>query len=93
MRRLTAHLDEVGETYFEHAGHAASFSIAMLKGGLACLVHAVFPFLCERTGSDIIRDLHDQMVENRGALTARKEATGRRSARPSPAFIAFDPSI
>ena len=93
MRSFGAHLDEVGETYFEHAGHAASFSMALLKGGLACLVHAVFPFLCERTGSNIIRDLHDQMVENRGTLTARKRATGQRSARPNPAFIAFDPSI
>ena len=93
MRRFSAHLDEVGETYFEHAGHAASFSIAMIKGGLACLVHAALPFLFERTGSDIIRDLHDQMVENRSALTTRKKTTGHRSARPSPAFIAFDPSI
>jgi hypothetical protein len=55
---LTKHLREAGESYFEHFGVAAGFGLRMLGGGLGCLVHAVFPFLCERTGSDTVRGLN-----------------------------------
>ena len=55
---LTRHLDEVGESYGEHGGKAAAFGLSMIAGGLACLVHAVFPFLFERTGSETIRTLN-----------------------------------
>jgi hypothetical protein len=52
------HLDEVGETYGEHSGKAAAFGLVMIAGGVACLVHSVFPFLFERAGSDTVRRLH-----------------------------------
>ena len=68
MSYFTRHLDSVDEGYLEHARHALGFSVHLLVGGLVCLVHAVFPFLFERTGSDIIRRLHDRMVINRRAL-------------------------
>lgn len=62
---FTKHPSEVGETYAEHFVVAGSFGVAMLRGGLACLVHAVLPFLCTSTGSGTIRALHDRMVTNR----------------------------
>ncbi|MEM7254775.1 MAG: DUF6356 family protein [Pseudomonadota bacterium] len=65
MRLFTEHPASVGETYGEHFRHASGFGFTMLIGGLACLVHAVFPFLCLTTGSDRIRALHDRMVVNR----------------------------
>ena len=65
MTRLNEHLEEVGETYSQHLFKAAGFALTMLAGGIACLVHALFPFLFERTGSDCIRRLHGEMVENR----------------------------
>jgi hypothetical protein len=34
----------------------------MVAGGLACLVHAVLPFLFERTGSNCVAELHQRMV-------------------------------
>ena len=52
---LTKHLREAGESYHEHFGMAAGFGLRMIGGGLGCLVHAVFPFLCERTGSETVR--------------------------------------
>lgn len=61
---LTAHLDEVGETYFEHMGIALRIGIHMLVGGLACLVHGLLPFLFIRTGSDTIKRLGD-FIERR----------------------------
>lgn len=62
---FTQHPREVGETYGEHFMVAGSFGVAMLVGGLACLVHAVLPFLCTTTGSRTVRRLHDRMVTNR----------------------------
>ena len=42
-------------------GHAAWFGVRMIGGGLACLVHAVFPFLCVRTGSQMMNKLHSKL--------------------------------
>ena len=55
---FTRHLKEADETYFEHFGVASRFGIKMIGGGLGCLVHAIFPFLCERTGSETVRGLN-----------------------------------
>ena len=65
MNRLTDHLQEVGETYPQHLIKASGFAATMLAGGVACLVHALLPFLFVRTGSDCIRRLNEEMVQNR----------------------------
>ncbi|MEO7177788.1 MAG: DUF6356 family protein [Allosphingosinicella sp.] len=54
---FTKHLHEAGESYPEHFGMAARFGLRMIAGGLGCFVHAIFPFLCERTGSATVREL------------------------------------
>lgn len=76
MSVFTKHLDSVGETYFQHLGHAFSFASSMFVGSVACLIHAIFPFLCEKTGSNRIIELHERMVDNRANLTpaAKKSA-------------------
>ncbi len=67
MKRLfTEHPASVGESYFEHLAMALSFGFRMCVGGIACLLHGVFPFLFTKTGSKAICDLHDCMVANRG---------------------------
>jgi hypothetical protein len=65
MRRFQEHPRSVGETYIEHAIHAARFGLAMWTGSLACFVHAVFPWICTTTGSRTVVRLHDRMVINR----------------------------
>jgi len=62
---FTRHPASVGESYGEHFQAATGFGLRMLAGAIACLVHAVFPFLFVKTGSGIIRELHDRMVVNR----------------------------
>ena len=62
---FTEHPASVGETYGEHMSRAAGFGVRMMLGGLACMVHAVLPFLFERTGSRAITELNDRMVVNR----------------------------
>ena len=69
MKFFNQHLRDVGESYFQHGRHAAGFAALMFLGSLACLGHAIFPFLFQRTGSDVIRRLHDRMVVNRRRLT------------------------
>ena len=66
---LNAHLKSVDEGYFEHMGHALRFSRRMFAGGAACLLHAVFPFAFASTGSEAIKQLHTEMVDQRKGLT------------------------
>ena len=42
------HLEEVGESYLEHAYHATKLSVVLVALGLLCLVHAVFPFILSK---------------------------------------------
>ena len=57
-----AHPESVEESYSEHFGVAWRFGVAMLRGGIACLVHALVPALCERTGSGTVKQLYGEMV-------------------------------
>lgn len=65
---FTQHPSEVGETYREHLVHASGFGCRMILGGLACMLHGIFPFLFVKTGSRQIASLHDRMVLNRTKL-------------------------
>ncbi len=65
MRLFTEHPREVGETYGEHFAMASSFGIPMILAGFACLLHGFFPFLFEKTGSNLVRKLYGRMVTHR----------------------------
>jgi Family of unknown function (DUF6356) len=65
IRGFTQHPATVGESYAEHLLHAACFGTRMVLAGLACLIHAVFPFAFERTGSRAISELNERMVSRR----------------------------
>ena len=64
-RLFITHPQSVGENYFEHQRMAFSFAGPLLLAGLACLIHAVIPGLCERTASNRIAMLHERMVSHR----------------------------
>jgi hypothetical protein len=42
----------------------------MIRGGAACLIHGVLPFLHTTTGSRTVIRLHDRMVTNRRSASA-----------------------
>jgi len=65
LRAFTEHPASVGESYTEHMARATCFGVRMIGAGLACLVHALLPFLFVRTGSAAIAELNDRMVANR----------------------------
>lgn len=77
---FTRHPASVNETYGEHFCVASSFSGRLAYAAFACAVHAVFPFLFEKTGSRIITELHDRMVANRVRNQAAEEATALQMA-------------
>ena len=74
MNLFTDHPASVGETYGEHFVVAGGFGLHMVLAGLACMVHAVLPFLFVRTASDTVHALHARMSGRRAAPQALKQA-------------------
>ncbi len=58
---FTDHPREVGETYFQHMHVAGRTGLQLALASIGCFVHAIFPFLCVRTGSSTINRLHNQI--------------------------------
>ena len=56
------HPATVGETYGEHLAFASGIGGRLLLAGAACLLHGLFPFLFERTGSRAIIELHGRVT-------------------------------
>ena len=65
LRTFVKHPHAVGESYGEHFVMAGTFGLRMVFAGLACFVHAIFPFLFEHTGSRCIGELHRHMTARR----------------------------
>ena len=62
FRRLfLSHPRQAGETYFQHQKVALSYALPLLGAGLAALVHALVPGLCERMAGDAVRRLHQRL--------------------------------
>jgi hypothetical protein len=76
---FTDHPHSVGETYGEHFMFATGFGMKMVVGGLACFVHGFLPFLCLRTGSRTVLELHGRMT---GSRTPTKPA-----GMPEPEYL------
>lgn len=74
IRHFTSHPRAVGETYVEHASAAAGFGIAMIAGGLACLLHAAIPALAVTSGSRTIARLHAAMLAHRRSTVSGQTA-------------------
>jgi hypothetical protein len=63
---FTAHPRSVNESYWQHFGFALRFGIKMTLGGLAALVHAVFPFLFVTTAGRLNDQLQDMRANSPG---------------------------
>ncbi len=62
MNIFTAHPHSVGETYLQHMRFALKFGSRMIVGGCACIIHAIFPFLFQTTGSRMIHYLQENFI-------------------------------
>ena len=66
LTAFTAHPSSVDESYGEHFRFALGFAGTLFLAAGAALVHAVLPFLFEKTASRIIARLYAR-THNRGA--------------------------
>lgn len=62
---FTAHPASVDETYLQHFAFALKFSGLLFAAACAAFVHALLPFLFERTAGNITRRLY-ALIEHRG---------------------------
>ena len=71
---FTAHPADVGESYLEHGAFACCYGAKMTLGGLAALVHGIFPFLFQTTGSRITRELCATLEESAARARPKRES-------------------
>jgi hypothetical protein len=78
---FTRHPATVGETYGGHLAFATGVGGRMVLAGLACMLHGLFPFLFERTGSRTILDLHGRVTSGaRGQVAGASAPASLRKA-------------
>ena len=66
MNPFTDHPASVGESYPAHLHVATRFGVRMIAGGMAAMIHGIFPFLFKTAGSRTIEALHGEIVAKRG---------------------------
>jgi Family of unknown function (DUF6356) len=90
IRTFTDHPASVGESYGEHMGQALCFGTRMVFAGVACLVHAVLPFVFVRTGSQAISELNERMILKRTRVplspVTRDRVSASKAVAPSKAL-------
>ena len=70
---FTQHPASVGETYFEHLLMAGGFALSMFAAACVCLVHAILPFMFEKTGSRMVADLYRRTGPGRVQKEAQRD--------------------
>ena len=67
--RSREHLRQAGEGYWQHFRFATTFGLLAMAAGIAAILHAFIPALCNSTASRIIRHL-GQLLEDRSKIDA-----------------------
>ena len=57
-RLFTEHPASVNESYFQHMAFAGKFAFTLFAAAFAALIHAILPFLFEKTASTIVAKLY-----------------------------------
>lgn len=60
---FTKHPHQMGESYWQHFICATKFGIKMIFAGTACLIHAIFPFLFQKTGSNMLFGMMNDYIK------------------------------
>ena len=56
---FSKHPEEIGETYFQHLWFASRISWLAFWISVTALVHALLPFLFQKTASEMLKNLND----------------------------------
>lgn len=65
---FNAHPNSQNMTYGQHFRRSFRFSMKMCVGFICLLIHSIFPFLFESTGSKIINQLYDELNKKKDSL-------------------------
>ena len=87
---FTEHPASVGETYWQHFRFAAKVFRSLSKAAFACLVHAVFPPLFQKTASTEIRSLHEGIESRANTPTLDAETLAPTSIYQKPILQATE---
>ena len=68
---FTKHPHSIGESYFQHLRFAFMFGVTMAWGGIACMLHAIFPFIFPKTASNILLKMTQDFVERMPVVDER----------------------
>ena len=71
---FSAHPRDVGEGYLEHGAFACCYGAKMIAGGIAAVIHGIFPFLFQSTGSRVTRELNALLEQSAARAKARRES-------------------
>lgn len=63
-----AHLNAVGETYFQHFFKAFLFGIKLILIALRAFIHAIFPWCFEYSISEKISELNDSLQNRKKSI-------------------------
>lgn len=63
MNWFTEHPRSVGETYWQHLKRAMKLACDLVVAGLACCIHAIFPWLFKTTASNTIFGYYYQFAK------------------------------
>lgn len=75
-QRSKDHLATAGESYFEHMRFALVVGFVTAGAGLACIIHAIIPALCERTCSRTLGQLNWLFAARHRLQEFEREASG-----------------
>ena len=81
---FTVHPQSVNETYREHFAFAMRFGIKMSLGGIAALVHSVFPFMFVTTAGKLCDELQRMRLNSPGRLKISEPGAGADSPAGNP---------
>lgn len=81
---FTAHPDSVNESYWQHFGFALRFGFKMTGGGIAALLHAIFPFLFVATAGRLCDELQDMRQNSPGRKKSSEMIAGENLSRDNP---------
>jgi hypothetical protein len=73
-RVFLAHPRTVDESYLEHCCFAARIGSRLLLAGMAAMVHAIVPCLCETTASRIVLAMNSDIVARRAKANQSQAA-------------------
>lgn len=76
LRQSKVHLMQASESYLEHFRFASVVALMMVGAGLACLIHAIVPALCQTSASSTVRELQRLFAHRDELESAAENASG-----------------